>query len=285
MTRPRLATLALSLVALSGCAGPNASLQSAHRLEAPARARTWAFSPSAPAPDLDAARPAVRAGLGRAGWLEAPPEQAEFLVQVSLRLGDAHLQRLDTPVLDLLRVTVDLAAPSPGRSPGPEPSRPEAVHYTKRLELIIGRRDGGQVVYAGQAVVNDTSPFAGAAGVALARALLEPFPGRPRESWSDRLPVEAEFPSPPGLPPQAALAPAPVTPPSTRAVCVDAVPVLVGPALVRRIPSQAGDVAFRLDGSAPGCARDTARGQVRVVLADGRSGYVPGEAVRYDPAR
>lgn len=274
MTTTRLALAGLCSAALLGCAPLTPlEVQTASTLSPRDRVRAWAFSPEVAAPELAPVRDAVAAELRARGWLEAPAEQSEALVRFDLRIGDTRRIEAETGATALLTFLGILG--------GSEQERSSAVPFdvrSVRLTVQIDPAgDAGAPLFRGVAEKAGQELLAVRSAAPLVRAVFAGFYGGDGEVHQvgvDDRPLRVAqpvLPPPEGRP--------------RRVACPAGVPVLVAAgAPLRGVSHPDGKVRERLPDPASGCASAGAvRGLQRVVLADGRSGYVPVGALAFHP--
>jgi len=278
--------VALALAVLPGCASvwPTAELGAAHDLGDPPRVHAWAFDPPEQGGELALVQAEVRQRLSAAGWLEAPVEQAELVVEATVTDGPPRWVVDSDPLLTGLEL-VALAAALANKEEAPEPADPVYVQEVPRtLRIRILNPYSGRIAYEGHATAHGRAPSPSGPPApltpGLARELLASFPGRSGRAWTAPLPAHPAT-SPAGPAPGSA-ATAPALP--ARVACLEAVPVVaLRKARFWEVPDSKRRVAFRLDAVTAGCATHATRGLVHVALSDGRSGYLSVASVRYHP--
>jgi hypothetical protein len=268
---------------LTGCppAWQAARFSTEHELGDPPRVHAWAFADSAPDAELGLVRGELRLQLAAAGWLEAPVDQAELLVETTLSVGQPEWVDGTPPPIVALELA-SLVAALAAREEPPPPSEPDEVQvWPKELRVRLLRRGNWWLEYEGIATAVDGVSTPSTLDGALARELLATFPGPRQRRWRTELPPLPPDRAARGTAPSTATA-APGLPP--RAACTDAVPVVAfRKARCWDRPDPRRGVAFRLEAATSGCARQAANGLVLVDLTDGRSGYVSTSSVRFHP--
>ncbi|MFO0582761.1 MAG: hypothetical protein U0229_10830 [Anaeromyxobacter sp.] len=277
-----LALASVTTLLGTGCpsAYPLGHLEASHALGERPRIHSWAFVDDAQDPELDLARTELRRRLAAAGWLEAPLEQAELQVEVSLEIGEPEWVDGTPPILTLIEVVGAIGAATQGQEPEEhEPWWEKA--WPKGFGVRMIEPLTGHVEYEGWASASDRAPTATRMTGRLARALLGPFPGPARKTWTAALPP---YPAPGADEKASPLAQTSALALPPRVACKEAVPVAVlRSARFRDAPDAEREVAFRTKAVLAGCASVARNGLTRVALSDGRAGFVASTSVLFHP--
>ncbi len=275
------ALLAAALVTLTGCPSswPQGQFSADHWMDEPSRIHSWAFAPPVQPGVLDPLRWEIGQRLTAAGWIEAPADQAEFLVETTEVIGQPEWVDGTPPGLVMMAFASDVMALAAGDEPSGPPEPRPALSWPRYLRVRLVRQVDDLVLYEGRASALDGVPEGSTLAAALARELLISFPGKTGAAWTAALrPYPVATPSRPARSGGAVVTPAL----PARLTCSEAVPVVAfRKARLWATPDPTRAVAFKLEAVTAGCATTAARGLVHVALADGRSGFISSGSLRF----